>query len=276
VKAIKHILRVALIVGWIAGCSGMQPHLGGGNAGGPVLNAIVQRGELRVGCAGDMPPLNMVTKEGALIGMEIDLAELIADAMGVAPKLVTMPFAELLPALEAGRIDMIISNMTMTAKRNLRVAFVGPYFVSGKALLTRFKTVAAVKDPAELNHSKTTLSTLEGSTSRDFARDFMPEAMVYAAGSYTEAVQMVVDGRVDAMLADYPICVVSVWRFPDAGLISLISPLTREPIGIAVPAGDPLLVNWLENYLEYLDDTEVLDAMRERWFSRGAWLERLP
>jgi polar amino acid transport system substrate-binding protein len=78
------------------------------------------------------------------------------------------------------------------------------------------------------------------------------------------------------MLADYPICVVSVFRYPDAGLISLISPLTRESIGIAVAGTDPLLLNWLANYLEYLDDTDVLDGMRSRWFSSGTWLERLP
>ena len=265
-----------ILIAWIsAGCAGL-PQYSDADSGGAVLNRIVAAGQLRIGCTGDMPPLNMTTKTGELIGMEIELAELIADAMGVKPKFITMPFAQLLPALQTGKIDLVISGMTITAKRNLQVAFVGPYYVSGKAFLTRFKTVAAVKNPSELNNPKTKLAALKGSTSQEFASNFMPEAMVYAATGYKEAVQMVLDGKVDAMLADYPICVVSVFQYPDAGLISLISPLTHEPIGIAAPARDPLLVNWLQNYLKYLDDTGVIDSMRERWFAQGSWLERLP
>ena len=48
--------------------------------------------------------------------------------MGVKLRLATMPFSELLPALEAGRIDMILSDMTMTPERNMKTAFAGPYF----------------------------------------------------------------------------------------------------------------------------------------------------
>ena len=187
-----------------------------------------------------------------------------------------MAFDGLLPALRSGKIDVIISGMTITAKRNLEVAFVGPYYKSGKAFLTKFKTVAAVKDPSEINNPRTKLAVLKGSTSQEFAQNFIPEAMLYATAGYKEAVQMVLDGKVDAMLADYPICVVSVFQYPDAGLISLISRLTYEPIGIAVPGSDPLLVNWLQNYLKYLEDTGVIDRMRERWFAEGSWLGRLP
>lgn len=274
-KASKLVLAAFFTCILIVGCTGMQQNLIGPPTG-PVLSRIQQNGILRVGCTGDMPPLNMTTREGELIGMEIELAELIADAMGVQPKFVTMAFDALLPALRSGKIDVIISGMTITAKRNLEVAFVGPYYKSGKAFLTKFKTVAAVKDPSEINNPRTKLAVLKGSTSQEFAQNFIPEAMLYATAGYKEAVQMVLDGKVDAMLADYPICVVSVFQYPDAGLISLISRLTYEPIGIAVPGSDPLLVNWLQNYLKYLEDTGLIDRMRERWFAEGSWLGRLP
>jgi len=274
-KKFKSLVLGIIVLWWAAGCAGL-PQNPGDSSSGAVLRRVAAAGELRVGCTGDMPPLNMMTRDGELIGMEIELAELIADAMGVKPKFVTMPFSELLPALRAGRIDLVISGMTITARRNLEVAFVGPYYISGKAFLTRFKTVAAVKNPGEINNPKTKLAALKGSTSEEFAKNFIPEAFLYATADYPEAVQMVIDGKVDAMLADYPICVISVFRYPDAGLISLISPLTYEPIGIAAPATDPLLINWLQNYLNYLEDTDVLDAMRERWFTRGSWIERLP
>jgi len=104
---------------------------------GAVLDRILQKGELVVGITGDQPPLNAKTKTAKIIGLDADLATLIAGSMGVKVKFATMPFAKLLPALEAGEVDMILSGMTMTMERNLKVAFIGPYFVSGKGILTK-------------------------------------------------------------------------------------------------------------------------------------------
>ena len=175
-KASKCILVVLSACLFIFGCAGMQQGFYSPSAG-PVLSRVQQNGELRIGLTGEMPPLNMTTKDGDLIGMEIELAELIADAMGVKPKFVTMPFSELLPSLRSGKIDLVISGMTITAKRNMEVAFVGPYYKSGKAFLTKFKTVAAVKDPDEINNPRTRLAALKGSTSQEFVENFIPEAM---------------------------------------------------------------------------------------------------
>jgi polar amino acid transport system substrate-binding protein len=65
-------------------------------------------------------------------------------------------------------------------------------------------------------------------------------------------------------------------RYPDAGLLSILTPLTYEAIGVAVPAGDPLLVNWVENFLRNLEGSGVLDALRVSWLKSSFWLERLP
>jgi len=105
----------------------------------PVPERILRRGELVVDTSGEQPPLTAKTKEGKIIGLDADLATYMANAMGVKPKFEVMPFSELLPALEAGKLDMILSGMTMTPQRNLKVAFVGPYYISGKGLLTKIE-----------------------------------------------------------------------------------------------------------------------------------------
>ena len=86
----------------------------------------------------------------------------------------------------------------------------------------------------------------------------------------------VIDDKVDALVADYPICVLSVLRYPEAGLSSLLSPLTIEPIGIALPANDPLFINLVQNYLGALQATGVLENLRQRWMEDGSWLTQLP
>jgi len=243
---------------------------------GSSLSDIVNRGELRVGTTGSQPPFSMKDKEGNFMGYEIDLAILLGEAMGVKVTFVEKTFAQLLPALEKGEIDVIMSGMTMTPKRNLKVAFVGPYMVSGKSILTKESTIDAVDETTEINAAGVTLAALKGSTSQVFVETLLPEAQLTTTDNYDQAVQLLVDDQVKAVVADYPICLLSVMRHPEAGFATLAQPLNIEPIGMAVAPDDPLLVNMVENYFTALLMVGVLEALEVAWFEDGSWLIRLP
>ena len=273
-KFAKVMIVSILALIFFSGCAGMQQESNSSSAS-PVLDRIQKRGELVVGTMGNMPPLNMTAKNGEIFGLEPDLARLMADAMSVKVKFVAKPFPELLPALQAGEVDMVLSGMTITPKRNMKVAFVGPYFISGKAFLTKVKTIAMAKEADEINTPNTKIVALKDSTSQEFAEAVLDKTTLFTTGTYDEAVDMVLQGKVQAMIADYPICVVSVFRYPDSGLISVVTPLTYEPIGIAIPANDPLLMNWTTNMLNSMEASGKLDELRLKWFAKGSWLDKL-
>jgi polar amino acid transport system substrate-binding protein len=247
-----------------------------GEAESPILSRIVKTGKLRVGMTGDQPPLNVMSKSGEIIGLEVDLANLLASSMQVDLEIVQKPFAQLLPAVEKGELDLVMSGVTITPERNLRVAFVGPYFVSGKSLLTKSKTLAAASGAETINDPSVNLVTLEASTSARFVEMVLPKTKLTTVDSYDAAVKFVIGDKADALVADYPICVLSVLRYPEAGLATLLTPLTIEPIGIALPANDGLLLNLLQNYLGALQSTGVLESLRKRWMEDGSWLAQLP
>jgi polar amino acid transport system substrate-binding protein len=242
----------------------------------PVLDRILTKKELVVGTAASMPPLNMTTKDGQIVGMEMDLARLFAEGMGVKLTLKPMHFNDLLPALEAGQVDMVLSGMTIVPARNLRVAFVGPYFASGKSILTKKANVESVDEISKMNNPEKVLVALKGSTSQMFVERLMPKAKLVLADDYGQAVAMVRDDKAVAMVADYPICLVSVYRYPEAGLITLSKPISYEPIGVALPPNDPLLVNWVQNFLNTLEKTGEIQLLLERWFKDTSWVSRLP
>ncbi len=273
-KFVKVILVMVLAFVFIAGCAQTQQGSGTTSAS-PVLDRIQKRGELIVGTMGNMPPLNMTAKDGEIFGLEPDLAKLLAKAMNVEVKFVTKPFNELLPALQTGEVDMVISGMTITPERNRKVAFIGPYFISGKAFLTKIKTLAYADEAEDANNPKTKIVTLKDSTSQAFAEAFLDKTTLFTTGNYDEAVDMVLQDKVDAMIADYPICVVSVFRYPEAGLLSVVTQLTYEPLGIAIPANDPLLMNWTRNTLNNIEGSGILDELKLKWFARGNWLNKL-
>jgi polar amino acid transport system substrate-binding protein len=274
-KTKKWMVLVISLLMLLGGCAQTNSNTANASAS-PVIDRIQEQGELVVGTAGNMPPLNMTTKEGELIGYEVDLARAMARAMGVRAKLEVIPFAELLPALQSGKIDLILSNMTITPGRNLKVAFVGPYFTSGKAFLTKVKTIAIADEPGDIDAKNTKLVALKGSTSQAFVEEAIPDATLVTANDYDEAIKMVLEDKVHAMVADYPICVVSVFRYPNQGLLSVVTTLTYEPIGVGVPAGDPLLVNWVENFMGIAEETGLLQELKENWLLQADWLNRLP
>jgi polar amino acid transport system substrate-binding protein len=108
------------------------------------LHRIVETGKIRVGMSGDQAPFNVKSGSGELIGFEVDLLRMMAQSMGVTVEYVIKPFPELLPALKAGEVDIVMSGMSITAERSLGAVFVGPYMMSGKSLLTNDERLADV------------------------------------------------------------------------------------------------------------------------------------
>lgn len=241
----------------------------------PVLDRILAKKELVVGTAADMPPLNMTLKDGKIVGMEMDLARMMAGGLDVTLTLKPIRFNDLLPALETGQVDLVMSGMTITPARNLKVAFVGPYFASGKSILLKEANAPSLQNSAQMNKPDVVLAALKGSTSQLFVERLMPNAKLVLTDDYDQAVAMVLDGKAQAMVADYPICMVSVYRYRDKALTTLKNPMTYEPIGIALPPNDPLLLNWMQNFLTNLVNSGELEVLRQRWFNDASWVSEL-
>ena len=87
---------------------------------------------------------------------------------------------------------------------------------------------------------------------------------------------MVRNDKAVAMVADYPMCRVSVYRYPDAKLGTLEKTISYEPIDVALLPNDPLLVNWIQNFLQALEKTGETKMLIERWFKDALWVSRLP
>ena len=178
---------------------------------GKILKQILKKGELRIGTTGVQPPFSMKSKEGKLMGYDIELAKLLTNALKLKATFVEKPFSELLPALEKKEVDIVMSGMTITPERNLKFVFVGPYMISGKSILAKSKRMANLNENGEINRNTVTVVTLEGTTSTEFVENNLPEANLVGTKDYEKAVKMIIEDKADLMIADYPICVLSVF-----------------------------------------------------------------
>ena len=240
------------------------------------IERVLKTGELRAGTSADSPPLTMRDRDGQLIGLEVELMQALATNMNVKLRLVQMPFAQLIPALERGEIDLAFAGMTITPERNARVAFAGPYFVSGNTLLARKRELAEAQDLAVLDDPKLSFAVLDGSTSASFVRAHLPKAKIVTVTDNDLGVKALVAGEVDGMISDLQVCTIARLRHPETELHLRYAPFTSEPLGIALPPDSMLFLNLVTNYLKTLDETGTLAELKAKWLGDSAWLERLP
>ena len=237
------------------------------------LKSIKSNDELKVGLTGTQPPYSMLAKDSSIIGFEVDIAQHLADKMGVKLVLVPMSFAELLPALKNGEIDLVMSGMTINAERNMEVAFVGPYHSTGKSVLTFAQVYADVRGPQELNKGSVKIAALKGSTSESYILKNIPKAKLTATANYDEAINLLNKEKVGLIIADNSIIRYTILRNPDAGFVSLEENFTYEPIGIGVEPTDFLFINLLENLLDEMVINGALEELENDWFWDDQWLE---
>ena len=242
---------------------------------GPTVDSILKKKELVVGTSANLPPLTFKAKDGSIKGLDIDLARMIAAAMDVKLRVVEIPFNDLLPALESGKIDMIISCMTITPDRNLRVVYVGPYFVSGQSILTTKDVAMNINSVEDINKSDFSIAVPAGTTTEKIAKLMLPKAKLVIAGSTDGALDLLRKKKVKAMMADYPYTSVTSFKYQDKGFVAN-PPFSVEPIGIAIRPDDPLLTNFLENLLFLLKGDGMLDGASKRWFADPSWISELP
>lgn len=232
----------------------------------PVLNRIQKSGKMILGTSGNMPLMSEKLMTGEMAGFDVDMAKAMAESMGVELVIKELPFEKLIPALEKGTVDIVMSNMTMTVQRNMRVAFAGPYFISGKCLITKEEDMAKTDNTDKLNAGDITMVVIKGTTSENFVKELLPQLKRVTVSDVDAGTDKIAKGEAKAMMTDFPICLSVMKRHPDEGFQSVVSLLTYEPIGIALPANDPLFVNMAENFIMRAESVGLMDLLKLKWF----------
>jgi polar amino acid transport system substrate-binding protein len=118
--------------------------------------------ELVVGMDLSYPPFETIDQNGKPAGISVGIAQALADYLGRPLRIENIPFVGLMPSLQNGRIDCIISSMTDTPERRQAISFSDPYLTIGLAMLTGIKTNLA--GPEEVDHPERTLVVRQGTT----------------------------------------------------------------------------------------------------------------
>ena len=239
------------------------------------LNQIVQKGVLRVGLEPGYMPFEMKDKKGNIIGFDVDMARKMAKDMGVKLKLVPTAWDGIIAGLLANKYDIIISGMTITQKRNLKINFANPYINIGQTMLVRASVAKGKKSWKDLDKPQYTIVTKLGVTGEIATRRMFKHAKIRTFDTEADAVQELLNGKADAFVYDKPYNEMFMAKRGGKGIVYWDKDLTFEPLGWAVRKGDPDFLNWLDNFLNQVKHDETYAKIYHKWFKNISWLKRV-
>jgi polar amino acid transport system substrate-binding protein len=213
------------------------------------LNQIINRKKLVVGMEVEYFPFEYANEKGEPIGFDVDIAKLIAQELGTDIEIKDLEWTGLIPSLQGGKVDLIISGMTRTLERAKTVSFTDPYFVTGLCALLSVKKAANVNDVQQLNAPDRVIAVKTGTTGDLVATKRFPKTQINRFKDETACVREVVTGRADAFLYDQ-ISIAKHHKENADTTRAMLKPFTYEPFAIAVRKGNSDFLNWLNTFLE--------------------------
>jgi glutamate transport system substrate-binding protein len=217
----------------------------------PTLKKIKSDGKLVYGGTNTAPLFSLKDPTtGEVTGFDADLAKLLAKYITGKPdtdlRQVTVETREAL--LQNHSVNAVFATYTITPERAQKVAFAGPYYSSGDAILVK-KDNTSIKSVSDLNGK--TVATESASTAANDLKKYAPKAKVQLFQENNDCLQAVQQGRVDAYVLDQGILIGNASTNSDVKVVG--QPFTVEPYGIGLPKDDPAMKKFVNDWLTMIE-----------------------
>jgi ABC-type amino acid transport substrate-binding protein len=267
-KTTRWALVLALMLGLFVGaCGDDEEEPAGGGESTPAAEAeqfpedttmgkIQAAGEIKIGVKYDVPPFGFKNPQTDEIeGFDVDFGKAIADKLGVEPNFIEAISDNRIPFLQDGTVDLVLSTMTINAERDMEIDFSEPYYIAkGRILVPQDSDIAGIDDLAGKK-----VCTALGSTYEETLKEQAPDADLRLVDSYSECLELVQNGAVDAVSTDDVILTGMIIQ-DDTLKLTEGEPLTTEPYGAGLKDGDT-------------EFKEFVDGVLEEYKSGGGWAE---
>lgn len=218
---------------------------------------------LRVGMAPNYPPLVMM-RDGFVTGAECDFATQLAKDLGLQLDLISVPWERLIDDLAAGKIDIVMSGMTVTLPRQARAAFCEPYVSNPLIAVARRGEAGRYASAAEVKETTGGIGVLKDTSADTFVRRQFRNGKVLPLSSRNDVVFYLANQRIDLYVDDFAAAVDIVSR--DEAKLELVPiPLEEQQLAWAVRPDDAELRQKANEALARWRASGQLDQILDRW-----------
>lgn len=257
------VLLVAMMATMLIGC--------GAGAAAPaaaekdLLTKVRESGKLVV-CMNVTEPWNYNDpKTGEVTGMGAELIEGFAAKMGVEVEYQPLEFASLIPTIEAGKADILVTNLTRTVERaTSKILYTN--CVGSAKIIAIVDKASPYKSIAELDVSGVTLTTEAATISEEIAPDVFKNAVMSACNTNADAVAALKAGRADAFITDTDVASAVLAANPDLTFIDEPVFLDTYAFGVKLDASSFTFVSAFNTYLELIKGDGTYGRLYEKYF----------
>jgi polar amino acid transport system substrate-binding protein len=226
------------------------------------LQDILNAGTVRVGVLLDVPPWGFNDESGQPTGLDVEVATLMAEELGVELELVQLTGTNRIPSLLADQVDVIISAIGATSERAQQVMFSQPYAavqlgVYGPA------SIEAMTDPADLDGRQ--IAVARGTTLDLWLTDNAPGANLSRFEDVASTIAAYLSGQAEMFAENSAIVVNAQNDHPDAEM-GLKFSIRQSPAHVGVPMGEHNLLQWVNTFVFSNKLNGRLPDLQEKWF----------
>ncbi len=245
-KIFALILCVALCLAALTSCG----------AKGKTLAEVKEAGELVIATSPDFPPFESL-KGSEVVGIEIELMQMICEQLGVELVIEQMSFDSVLPGVQSGRYDCGVSGISVTPKREKSTLFTTPYCLAAQCIVVTADSNITGK--ADLDGKKVSVQT--GTTAEDFCMAEGYEVSSFEANA--DAKTALTTNKVDAWVVDDLTAAEMVKG--DSSVKILSESMTTEPYAFAFAFGSEDLVAEINKIIEGLIADGTVATLFEKY-----------
>ena len=259
---------LALSSAALAGCSGNTAATGSNtNASGSATGSASggERTTLTVGMELAYPPFETKDDAGNPAGISPDFMRAFADEHGWDLTIENISFDGLIPSLQTGKVDAVMSSITITPEREEAVDFTEAYANAQLAILTNANS--GVDSWDTLNQEGKTVAVKTGSTGDSYATEHLTRAQVLRLADESACVTEVTQGRADGFIYDQLTIYRNQQANPDTTVAVYIPDQEVEQWGIAVQQGDDELREAFNDFIERYRAEGGFDELTEKYLS---------
>ena len=241
-----------------------------GTAAADTVAEIIKRGELRVACQTQGPPMSFVDKKGERTGAVVEIARLMAKEMGVKVKFLSYDWDGLIPSLMAKKADILAADMAPTLKRSLKVSFTVGYYNVYAAFFA--KKGSNYKSLADIDQPGVRVAVLLGSMGESDAKELLKKAEIKSyKGGGPMLINAALGGKADLVFNDACSVVAQLADFPPNSMEAVPGKYSEVPICFAVRPEDAHLLRWANSFFYWIRSDGRLQGINDYWINTLEW-----
>lgn len=241
-KGLKKLAALGLVAVMALGMVACGKKDAGANSSQTAIAKIQANKKLVLGTSPDYPPFEFLVSEGGkgnVVGADIELAKKLAEKMGVELEIKTIDFDALIPALQSGKVDVVITGMSPTEERKKNIDFSDIYFQGKNGVIVKKGDAGKYKTEDDLKKAK--LGVQKGSTQETYIKDTLKVTGYKGLTAVPDLVMDLKNGNVDAIVLNDKVAGINATKYDGVEIvkdIKMTSAGEEEAMAIAVKKGD--------------------------------------